>query len=61
MFRGMGKDNLSGTGYGIVSYVIRVYNTKTHVGGQLVAAATVAQSAPSYGLALRAACGRTQR
>ena len=34
--------------------------TDTHVGGQLVAAAAVVWSAPSYGLALRVAFGRTQ-
>ena len=38
---------------------IGVYNTNTHIGGHLIAAATVA--APSYGLALRATFGRTQR
>ena len=39
---------------------IGVCNTNTHIGGQLIAAATVVRSAPSYGLALRAAFGRTQ-
>ena len=39
---------------------IGVYNTDTHVGGQLIAAATIVRSAASYGLALRAAFGRTQ-
>ena len=32
---------------------IGVYNTNTRVGGQLIAAANVVRSAPSYGLALR--------
>ena len=32
----------------------------THVGGTIIAWATVVRSAPSYGLALRAAFGRTQ-
>ena len=39
---------------------VEVYNTQTDVGGQLIAAATVARSAPSYGSSLRAAFGRTQ-
>ena len=34
---------------------IGVYNTNAYVGGQFIAAATVARSAPPYGLALRAA------
>ena len=39
---------------------ISVYNANNHDGGQLIEAASVTQSAPSYVLALRVAFGHTQ-
>ena len=36
-----------------------VYNTNTHVGGQLIAAATVVRSAPSYRRTVRVAAAVT--